>query len=359
LTVGLFAVLLGCATVRQGLCAILFVAACAVGIPLATSGYCCPYVLFPLTTAVLSANPAYHFGKWCFALDGALPEPTTGSDKGYSETLGALAFVLTQVIAVAASQIGQQPLYAAPMKYTGKLVLLYVPLTVAILGSIVAMIRSTKHEADTTRTVRSFDRGSLRFMRWVLGLGLVFAVGLPLAAYYGYLPRQAAPGRVALNDWSDYATKNEAITDNLVAAQMQPREVIGAEVVKVNVPIAPHEFPEGVPQKLIVTVTTKDNVIDAGWRVNDGNLFIGDPSKKIKPKAQPAFSRNIQNPHVEPPVRVFDATLDELQSGESYTLVLTLWKKSGASQKDAKGMAEFLSSQREKALDVQSTWPRY
>jgi hypothetical protein len=293
--------------------------------------------------AWISRIPIRSAVAYLFGLDADLKKPGKDSEKGISEGLWALGFILTQAATLAASQLGQTSLSEAPWGYCGRLAILYVPATIIVIGSVVGMIRSTKRtDADTVRT---FDSGSLFFMRCVLFWGLVFAAGLPACAWFGLLPTQITSGKTALNDWSAKASTIDA------------GDTKGDAGVEVTAPIGRTQFPNGVPAEVMVSVTVGQQLIAAGWGVRDGEIFVGDPAAKIPHKTKIHFTKYIQDEDAAPEP-AFGAQLKNLARSETYNLVLVLWKPK-ATKKDAEEMARKLSDQKEKALDLQSAWTTY
>jgi hypothetical protein len=291
--------------------------------------------------------------KWLIGRDDSLPAPNDSSELGTAQGLSILAFILTQVVALTASQFGRIPLREAPIEYTLKFATLYFSITVVVLGSIVGLLRSTGDNGEAERT-RTFDRGTLTFLRWSFSWALFLSLGGGAMAWYGLLPTQATTGKLALNDWTAEVNKIDPSSD---AEIPRPAGFIGKPIVWVVVPLSARLFSEGLPQDMLVSINTQPELRKRGWRVMDADVFIGDPALKNKHTPEPVLSRAIRNPK-RPPVDSFDMTIRKLQPGESYSILLVLWKVD-ASKEDAATFTAFLNQQKEKALDVKSSWTRF
>jgi hypothetical protein len=297
-------------------------------------------------------------------LEVRLPRPDQNSESGTSQGLTILAFVLTQAIALAASQIGRTAISETPAEYQFKVGLLYSTLTLAVLGSVLGLIRSTGiAEADGEKgngsyVKRSFDAGTIRFLKWVLAWGLMVSLGAGCLAWYGLLPTQIATGRGQLT-WTAQSAPIPAEEDPDLQPLQDP-ELVGKPAVRLDVPISPSEFSEGaVPKDVVVTVALDPSVLGRGWRAIDANLYVSDPAKNVRYYPAAALNRDLSNLRLDAAPR-FDVTLNNLRSAESYTLGLWLYKK-GALTGDAGKYAAELNAlkEKEKAVDVKATWTRY
>lgn len=301
-----------------------------------------------------------------YVLGCDLTEPDEHSESGTSQGLSILAFILTQSIALIASQIGRIAIKDQPVAYKTTLTMAYVALTVIVLGSVVGLIRSTgiadaitddkseaKIDGKRTQPKRSFDRGTLTFFRWVMFWGIVTSTVIFGAAWFGLLPAQSTPKKIPL-DWTATPTTVPPIQEPELK-EWQPEENVGKPVVRLDVQISPLEFQEvAVPKSVTIAVSIDRDVIEKSWRIFGVVLYEGNPEKKIKhfPFADP--NTNLGNPPAKPR---FTVKLDELKANDSYTLCLWLYKDN-ASQGDVASYATELNhnKDRSKVISINALW---
>jgi hypothetical protein len=302
--------------------------------------------------------------RYLLGTDCDLPQPDEYSESGTSQGLSILAFILTQSIALLASQIGKVAIKDQTPGYKAAITTAYAVLTVVVLGSVVGLIRSTgiaEPDADLEagahetppRPKRSFDRGTLTFLRWVMLWGLLTSIALFGAAWLGWLPTQETPKKIPL-EWSATASTVPAI-EQPELKDYQPVGEIGKPVIRLDAQISPADLHEiTVPKSLSIAVSVDPEVIQKGWRIFSADLFEGDPDKNIKhfPFADP--DRNISNP---PAKAKFNVKLDELKASDSYSLCLWLYKEK-ATKEDVATYATELNrnKDRSKIISVFALW---
>ena len=284
-------------------------------------------------------------------LESDLPQPDDTGQHGIGEALTVLGFILTQAIAVVISQVGRPALYKASWWDLGGLAVLYGAVTLAILGAAVRMLQSTRVVCDRRR--RTYDGGTIRFMKYVVCCGVAMAVLIPPLALLGILPAQGPTGPVQL-DWTGISGKIPAVDEDL--KELQDPDLVGKPAIRIEIQISPSDFRGEIPKSLTTKVAIAPAVLDKGWRVFDAEIFVGEPAKKIKHFPAPLVPAQIRD--LNSTLRhSFGLGLSQLSSRESYTLVLWLYKKN-ASEGDAATYAAELNRQKEKEkpIVVQATW---
>ncbi len=289
------------------------------------------WLLFDRVRSATQATLEYLLGTDC-----SLPLPDDNSESGTSQGLSILAFILTQSIALVASQVGKTAIREQPFSYKTTLTSAYAGITVIVLGSIIGLLRSTGIAecpagsiAGKTQPKRSFDKGTLTFLRWVMGWGVLTSGLIYCAAWFGWLPAQVNQKRVKL-DWTAVGTTVRAYEDP-ERREWQPEEYIGQPVIRLDAQLSPVDFPQepGVPKSVTIAVSIDPEVVEKGWRIFSCNLFEGDPEKRVfhVPDADP--TTNIGN---LPAKRRFTIKLDELHANDTYTLCLWLYNDNKASE---------------------------
>ena len=252
-------------------------------------------------------------------LESDLPQPDDTGQHGIGEALTVLGFILTQAIAVVISQVGRPALYKASWWDLGGLAVLYGAVTLAILGAAVRMLQSTRVVCDRRR--RTYDGGTIRFMKYVVCCGVAMAVLIPPLALLGILPAQGPTGPVQL-DWTGISGKIPAVDEDL--KELQDPDLVGKPAIRIEIQISPSDFRGEIPKSLTTKVAIAPAVLDKGWRVFDAEIFVGEPAKKIKHFPAPLVPAQIRDLNSTPRPLVRTRAQPTKQSGIVHARALAL-----------------------------------
>jgi hypothetical protein len=301
--------------IRDFTIAIIIVAGCFVAVPTVVA-LSVPFgvlSLLVLCVVLLLFLPLRVAVRWLLGYGGKLPAPIRDGEKGIGEALSVLAFILTQLLALAVSQTGRRALRDEPTSFQVATLLTYSLIAFAIFGTLVKMIRLTTVGKDG-RPERFYGPGALRFMRWIFVCGSFLVLAFSDLAWCGELPTQVTFKKVPLKVLQAEAWTFKKGND----------EIKGVQGIRALIPITKAEFPDGIPKRLFLEFSVGSKISDAKWRVIGGKLFVGEPESDNEPEKLPEFEPYLGLIH-KPAKRTFEVGLSELNAHLRYTLVLYLW----------------------------------
>ncbi len=278
---------------------------------------------------------------WLLGWKGKLPEPSGDGEKGIGEGLWALAFILTQLIALTASQAGRRPLRDEPTDFRFGILMTFLPLAIVTFGTLVVMIRLKTVDKDG-KPKRVYGPGAITFMRWVLVSGVTLALIFVRLAWCGELPTQVTFKTVPLKTIhaQAFVFPNK---DNVLTA--------GTQGIRVDIPITKADFPDGVPGKLFIEVAVGPAVYKTGWRAQHPRLYDGEPESD-KRHVPPAETMPYLDDPDSPAARTFEVAIRELKPDLRYTLSVFFWHPIATSRPSFQKIVDLLNDPKQEALTV-------
>lgn len=190
-------------------------------------------------------------------------------------------------------------------------VILYMVISLAILGSMVVILRTKGHQS----TGHAFDRGSLMFTRFILCCSFII-----VACFSGFAIADKLPGQ-----GFDYAKAVDKFGVPASFEYEKPKKLAG---ITVPVVLSKDSYPKGIPSKLFMVITLDDR-LKTEWEVEDVEGFIG-----WSPKLEEMKIRPTPYPEIEKEPGTYPWVLRDLSSDKLYTLKVHLQAKDSEAKPD-------------------------
>lgn len=201
-----------------------------------------------------------------------LPTPNQDSGTGFSELIWALGFVLTQIVGLTASQVGE-----TRMEWFSVSNGIYFGVSAVVIITVVLIMRATRVD-EAGKVQRTFDQGSILFSKWVLAIALVAGISMPFLAVAGKLPGQKR--YVVFNP----STVEKGSFENEPSKELWfDRD----ECLKIAFEIKSEHFPNNVPEKFYVDLVWKKEAFHKSFVFVAAHLYLNQEirtSPLVKPE---------------------------------------------------------------------------